>query len=180
MIREPPQRIIYMYKRWQSLYDRMKEETVPNIEFIQGLPYNLQDDSFLDVNVRNLIILDDLMTDGKDARVQEMFTVGSHHRNLSVICLLQNFYFPGTQTMRRNSHYVVLFNMPVDKTQVKSISRQMFPDDPNYMLKAYEHAVSRPYGYLVLNLKPNTPSSEVLKTDIFPEENRHFRENSRY
>ena len=171
MIDPPPQRIIFLYKRWQPLYDEMRE-TNPNIEFIQGLPYNLQEDSFLDPDVRNLMVIDDLMANsGKDGRVQELFTEGSHHRNLSVICLLQNFYFPGTQTMRRNSHYVVLFNMPVDKTQVRSMSQQMFPANPGYMLTAYEHAISKPYGYLLLNLKPNTPASEVLKTDIFPDEN---------
>ena len=172
MIEPPPERIIYLYKRWQPLFEEMKE-SIPNIEFIQGLPYNLQDDSFLDPKVRNLICIDDLMAQGsKDQRVQDLFTEGSHHRNLSVICLLQNFYFPGTQTMRRNSHYMVLFNMPADKTQIRSMSQQMFPQNPQHMLNAYEHAVSKPYGYLLLNLKPNTAEKDKLKTDIFNEENQ--------
>ncbi len=152
MIEPPPQRIIYLYKSWQPLFDKM-QESIDNIEFVEGLPHNLQEDSFLDPKVRNLIVIDDLMSEaGKDTTVQELYTVGSHHMNLSVICLLQNFYFPGTQTMRRNSHYMVLFNMPADKTQIRTMSHQMFPDNGQYMLRAYEHAISKPYGYLVLNL----------------------------
>ena len=137
MISPPAERIIWCYGQWQKLYDEMKE-TIPNIEFHKGIPDKLSEDSFLDINTRNLLVIDDLMLEAsKDARISQLFTRGSHHRNLSVICLLQNFYFPGTQTLRRNSHYLILFNMPVDKTQVRMMSRQMFPDKPSHMIKKF-------------------------------------------
>ncbi len=69
--------------------------------------------------------------------------------------------------MRSNSHYVVLFNMPVDKTQVKTISRQILWAKYHYMLMAYKHVIFKQHGYLLLNLKINTPASEVLKINIF-------------
>ncbi len=98
MIDLSPQRIMYLYKCWQPLYGKMRE-TIPEIESMEGLPYNIQGDSFLDPKVRNLIVIDDLVADS--GRVKELFTEGSHHRNLSVICLLPHFYFPVTQTMRK-------------------------------------------------------------------------------
>ena len=43
-----PDRIVYLYKRWQPLYDQMKEE-FSYIEFIKGIPSDLDNDSFFDV-----------------------------------------------------------------------------------------------------------------------------------
>ena len=43
-----PDRIVVLYKRWQPLYTEMKN-TIPNIEFIQGVPQDLDDDKFFDV-----------------------------------------------------------------------------------------------------------------------------------
>ncbi|CAG2208220.1 unnamed protein product [Mytilus edulis] len=56
-----------------------------------GLPENLNDDSFIDSRYPSLIILDDLMRDVTNSKdVCELFVEGSHHRNLSVACILQN------------------------------------------------------------------------------------------
>ena len=39
----------------------------PTIEFVKGIPQSLENDSYLDVNIRNLIIIDDQMIEaGKD------------------------------------------------------------------------------------------------------------------
>ena len=60
--------------------------TIPQIEFVKGIPSALEDESYLDVNKRNLIVFDDRMIDGsKDKRIINLFIRGSHHRNLSVI-----------------------------------------------------------------------------------------------
>ena len=59
---------------------------MPHIEFVMGIPTALEQDSYFDVNKRNLIVFDDLMiTACKDKRIVNLFTRGSHHRNLSAI-----------------------------------------------------------------------------------------------
>ncbi|KAL5020747.1 hypothetical protein ScPMuIL_002169 [Solemya velum] len=64
-----PQRIIWLYKRWQPLYDVILKTVVPKVEFIKGVPVNLEQDSFLNPAVRNLIVLDDMATEtAKDLR----------------------------------------------------------------------------------------------------------------
>ena len=41
----------------------------------------------------NLIVIDDQMIEaGKDNRIVNLFTKGSHHRNLSVIYIVQNLF----------------------------------------------------------------------------------------
>ena len=54
MIEPPPQKIIWHYGEWQTLYERMD-----NVEFVEGLP----DLKNFDPTVRHLIIIDDLMVE---------------------------------------------------------------------------------------------------------------------
>ena len=56
---------------------------IPYIEFVHGIPDYLQNPQFINAGTRNLIILDDLMTEAKcDQRIADLFTKGSHHRNI--------------------------------------------------------------------------------------------------
>ena len=52
---------------------------------------------------RNLFIVDDMMGE-KDAIIAKLFTKKSHHRNLSVIYIVQNFfiYFLLQNCLQRN------------------------------------------------------------------------------
>lgn len=77
----------------------------------------MEKDEFLDTSIRNLIGLDDMASEATtDQRVTDLFTEGSHHRNLSVIAPNQNLYFSKDPTQRRNCHYLVLFNKPGRQT----------------------------------------------------------------
>lgn len=85
MIWSPP---MWLYKRWQPLYDVINSTVYPSVEFIQGIPLDLDQDSFIHPRTKNLVILDDLVSmASKDSRITELFTEGSHHRNLSVIAI---------------------------------------------------------------------------------------------
>ena len=98
LIKPWPQRIIWIYRRWQPLYDDIRRTVWPPVEFIQGIPVDIDNDSYLDPSTRNLIVLDDVMaSSSKDGRITELFTEGSHHRNLSVIAIDQNLYFSNAQ-----------------------------------------------------------------------------------
>ena len=64
---------------------------MPHIEFLKGIPTALKQDSYFDVNKQNLIVFDDQMIDAsKDKRIVNLFTRGSHHRNLSEIYAIVN------------------------------------------------------------------------------------------
>ena len=85
-----PQRIVWIYGQWQPLYAEM-QRIIPGIEFVKGILANIEDVSkqFLNPAIRNLIVIDDLMSEASnDKRICDLFTKGSHHHNLSVICLV--------------------------------------------------------------------------------------------
>ena len=102
---------------------------MPNTEFVKGIPTALEQDSYFEVNKRNLFVFDDQMIDaGKDKRIVNLFTRGSHHRNLSVIYIVQNLFHQGkgSRSIGLNSHYLVLFKNPRDKLQILTMAKQMY------------------------------------------------------
>ncbi|WAR11149.1 LOW QUALITY PROTEIN: hypothetical protein MAR_036225 [Mya arenaria] len=85
------QRIVWLYMGWQPLYSIIQRIVLPRVEFVQGIPADLEDDDFFYPRINNLLILDDLFSEaGKDKRITDLFTEGSHHRSLSVISINQN------------------------------------------------------------------------------------------
>ena len=145
--------------------------TIPNIELVKGIPPALEQDSYFSVNKRNLIVFDDQMIDaGKEHRIVNLFTRGSHHRNLSVIYIVQNLFHlgKGSRSISLNSHYLVLFKNPRDKLQVLTLAKQMYPGRTDFFLKQYVEAVTRPYGYLLIDLKTTTPDDCRLRTNVLP------------
>lgn len=148
------QNIIYCYAIFQPAYDEM-QRTIPNITFIKGVPADLE--SMINPSIRNLVLIDDLMTElSSNPRITNLFTKGCHHRNLSVNC-----------------HYLILFKSPRDTSQVNHLARQIFPLNVKYMTESFEDATAPPYGYLLCDLKPETPNDFRLRTNIFPGETQY-------
>jgi len=80
MINLPLERIVWCYSQWQPAYMDMLT-TIPNIEFVKGIRTALEQDAYFNVNERNLIVFHDQVIDaGKDQRIVNLFTRGSHHR----------------------------------------------------------------------------------------------------
>ena len=65
---------------------------------------------------------------------------------------------------------LILFKSPRDSSQVNHLAKQMFPGHVKYMQEAFQDATKRPYGYLLCDLKPETPSDFRLRSNIFPGE----------
>ena len=174
VIDQPPERIIWCYSQWQNAYTQLLM-MIPTIEFVKGIPESLENDTYLDVNIRNLIVIDDQMIEaGKDNRIVNLFTKGSHHRSLSVVYIVQNLFHQGkgNRSISLNSHYLVLFKNPRDKLQILTLAKQMYPSETAWFIKEYEEAVRRPYGYLFVDLRPTTPDRCRLRTNVLPGEER--------
>ena len=113
---------------------------------------------FINPGKRNLIIFD-LMTEAKcDQRIADLFTKGSHHRNISIVYLTQNVFPQGKacRDIALNTQYLVLFNNPIDRQQVATLARRIYPSTSAMFMKRFEEATSRPYGYLIIDLKSST------------------------
>ena len=165
LIEPAPDRILWCYGIYQTFFNDLK-----NVEFHEGLP-NL--DNF-DGKQRTLLILDDLMHETDD-RVSQIFTRVSHHKNVSVLYLTQNLFYGSKQnrTMNLNSHYLVLFKNARDATQISHLAGQMYPGISKFMIESYRDATSKPFSYLLVDLKPDTEDRFRLRSNIFPGETHY-------
>lgn len=101
-----------------------------------------------------------------------------------MVAINQNLYYNKDPAQRRNCHYMVLFNNPVDKQQILTLSRQLRPKNPQDLLRHFKEATSKTYGYLLINLMPTTPEHLRMRTNIMntikpqsTERLDHFRES---
>jgi hypothetical protein len=168
MFNPPADKVMYCYGVWQSLFEDMEKQL--DIMFHKGLPNEETVDTFVNGN-HNIIILDDLMDDVVESKgVQNMFTRGSHHKNLTVLYLNQNMYCQGksARSINLNTHYMVLMRNPRDTSQISVLAKQTGLG--KNLIQSYKECTSKPYGYLVVDLSPHSNDSIKLKTDILPEQ----------
>ena len=173
MIDGAPQNIIWCHGMHQTAHDEMVEN-IPGITFIEGLPSDLE--SRIDPSQRNLIVIDDLMNElSNDKRLTNIFTKGCHHLNLSCVFILQNMFCQGKEirNISLNAHYLFIFKSPRDSSQITHLAKQMYPGNVKFMQEAFTDATSKPYGYLLCDLKPNSPEDFRLRTNLFPEETQY-------
>lgn len=163
LITPPPLKVLWCYGEWQSAYS-----TIQGVDFSEGLPDLKQ------LQPQTLVIIDDLMAETDD-RITQLFTKMSHHREISVIYIVQNLFNKNKEqrTISLNAQYMVLFKNPRDTSQITHLAKQMYPGHIKYMQEAFADATSVPYGYLFVDLKQDTPEHMRLRTNVFPGE-RHF------
>lgn len=172
-----PERIVWVYSEWQDAYDRILNLNLDGtkVQFVKGVDTNELYES-ISPKVRNLVVLDDQMENEDMHRkggttLAKFFTQGSHHRNLTIVYIVQNLFHQSRamRTVSLNTHYMVLFKIPRDKTQVRTLAGQMYPLQTNFLTSSYDDATSRRYGYLVIDLRPDTPEALRVRTNVFDE-----------
>ena len=158
--------IIYVYTDHQNVFYELQEQ-VPDIIFTTDV---LEVENL--INDSTLVIVDDKMdtiTKGKDKDLMiNFFIKGCHHRNCSMILLIQNNFEPGLRTISINSLYRVFFYQPADVSSIVNIAKQMFPGQSKYLLDAYEKATSKKYGYLFFALHPASNKQFKVRSSLYP------------
>ena len=89
---------------------------------------------------------------GSDKRVLDLFMKDSHH----ALYITQDLFPPGkfAKTINRNAHYVICFKSPRDKTGIRHLLLQVYPEKWRQVLKLFLKLTSRPFGYFMLDLHP--------------------------
>ena len=100
------------------------------------------------------------------------FTKGSHHRNVTILYLVQNMFDQGksSRTVSLNSHYAVVFRNLRDQSQFRTMARQILPKNSDWLIDAYADATVRPFGYIVIDNSPQCDPIFCYRTNIFPGE----------
>ena len=181
MINPKPSRIIWLYSEWQSIYSELSSKLT--IDFIKnGIISQIYDT--LKSYEPNLIVLDDQMSScdlNQKKQTVKLFTQGSHHRNLTVIHIVQNLFDQGSwsRTVSLNSQYIVVFKNPRDSAQINYLAQQAYPRDSKFLVESYLDATRLPHSYLVINLTQECEQWMRVCSNIFPgEETQIYVENS--
>ena len=114
-----PQRIVWCYKECQKSYNILQEREGSNIKFIQGISDD-EDEIVTDTSATHLVIFDEILGDKDEEKL----------RNASVVHITQNLFqqSKSSLTIILNAHYLVLFQIPRDKMQIK-VSTSSSPYD---------------------------------------------------
>lgn len=127
------------------------------------------DEEYIKRQKPDILVIDDMMTEkSNDQFVHNLFTKVSHHMNISVIFITQNLYEKGQCLMKRNAHYLVIMRNPSDKSQIITLSRQLYPGNSRFFLEAYNDATSKRFGYLFIDVSPHSEEETRLQTNILP------------
>ena len=164
--------IVYCYnKELQSLDELQRKCSVPILTH-KGLPTKGDIEQWT-TGSHFIIVLDDLQQLGERSRdTAEMFSVGNHHQNYTVIFLCHNLFSraPYAQAINQNCHYMILFKTFRATLQISILGGQMFAHRKKFFLEAYKKATSAPHGYLLVNNHPNLEDEELrLVSNITPE-----------
>ena len=168
----PPKQIIIAYGRVQNSYDEIQKKATVPVSLVQGLPDDLNPPA------RTLLIIDDLQEYADT--ICDYFTKHSHHSDCDVIYITQNLFLksPAHRTASLNAHILTIFKNPRDKSQITCLARQVSPTNTNYIMDAFKQATTKPYGYLMLNLKQDCPDYLRVRDSFFPEEANYYVDKS--
>jgi len=173
----PPAKVIWYYVKHQPIYDEMKQDGLID-ELINANNHFPTSDSITDAVSKykdgggSLIVFDDILADITSDFVK-MFCNTSHHENASMIFLTQNLMYQNKhfRTMSLNCHYIVLMKNERAIQQVSFLSRQLCPENIPYIIQAYTQATkTKPYSYLIIDLRSDTKKQVRLRSRIFPNE----------
>jgi hypothetical protein len=175
MFAQEPVEILFVYSVWQDLYDEMTEK-VPGIKFVDFMPSLSDIEQFSSSGEPKLLIFDDRMADLKDFNgFEKLFTVFCHHRNLSIILVVQNIFHQAKclRDISLNVQCIILFKNLRASDQVSRLATQMFAGKKRkWFLAAYEDACIKnaPHGYLMIDINPRDNDLLQLRTNILPDE----------
>ena len=166
------EKVLVYYAEWQEAYAR--DFRLPRgPEFREGLPdlvYYSQDPE-----KKKLLILDVLMREKYIKVMADLFSRGSHHKNLSVLYFTQNIFHQGkcSRDISLNAKYIVFFKSPRDRTQIRHLAQPVYPEDTRFLREAFAHATAKPHTYLFFNLTQSTPDELRFWACIFPDDPRN-------
>lgn len=161
-------RVLWCYSIHQESFSKPIANTAS--KFYEGLI----DEDALKRLAPDILVIDDMMNEkSNDLFVHNLFTKISHHQNITVIFITQNMYEKGQCKMKRNAHYIFMMRSPSDKSQIHTLARQIYPGQSKFFIEAYEDATAQKYGYILIDVSPNSEKTTQLQTNVIPVKGRH-------
>ena len=152
---------IFYYKIWQTIYTELAKEFKGKIIFKQVFkPEKI-------VLVKNCyIVFDDFLTQ-LTSEFLDMFLVGNHHKNLTIVFLTQElFYNDILKTIRRNTHFFVFLGS-LDKNSVfRVLTSDLDKLEMEKFKTGFKKIMKKPYRHILYDRFPTTYATLRVKHDI--------------
>jgi len=135
-----------------------------NVSFVKGLPEFENPE-----NVPTLVVLNDLMESANSTKVSELFTKGSHHRDISLVLITQNLFHQvrSSRDISLNITYIILFMNSRVKAQIVHLARQVYPENISNFHKTYLEVCKDTHSYLFSDLTQTINDLLRFRTKIF-------------
>ena len=146
---DPPKKVIYFYKEWQTKFAYM-EQTL-GVNFIEDNDMIIE--QIKDFNVPALVIFDDMLNSENLKAVAQLFTVFGRHLNLCLAFLTQRLFNNNEffRQISQNSDYIGVFKNPRNSREIRTLASQITPKTLE-LLTIYQKATKEPYSYVLINL----------------------------
>ena len=174
MFTHKTKKIYYCYGAPQKEFGEM-QKTIRNLVLHEGLPTKIEmDEWFADTSEHQILVFDDLMTaQTSDKMVARIFTVGTHHKNFSIITLNHQIFPKGTYSrlISLNIHYFILFRNRRDELQTLTLAKQIFGNKASNFMEAYYQGTAEPFSYVLIDCHPSSREDKWrVRSKIFPGE----------
>lgn len=149
------------------------QDSLPNLENIQGLPSPDVLKLFLSRPGLKMIIIEDLVQDMVQSRdINNLFMVHSHHARTICAFSTQNLFLSGpfARSISSNCHLFFLCNTIRNFNTIRTFATQLTgntKDFKSFMNIWSEQVRPHSYQYLLVDCSPGTLHDLRLSTDIF-------------
>ena len=163
--KNPPEKILYIFKKYQEKYDEMNVdyfiEDSPGSDIEESISKYAQGQS-------TLVIFDDLISSTSLPKISDMFTVSGRHSSLSLVFLSQRMFVNNDhiRTISTNSDYIVIFKNPQNRMEINNLSRRITPEN-GALVPIYDYATKDPFSYLMINLTQECNENVKFLSHLF-------------
>ena len=161
------QSVSFFYQHYQEAYEKLKRD-VSEIEFIQGLDFDLINQSFTHDGKKRLLIFDDFSEEFLKSKDFTRIATAGRHLGLHVLYIKHNLFHksPIGRDVKLQLTHIVLFQSPRDINQIERLGQQL--GKQKFLSLCYKDATSKPFGFLMIDLSPKTLDLLRFCTNLEP------------
>lgn len=162
------QSIVFFYQHFQHAYEKIRRDVVADIEFVQGIDFDLIHNSFSSDGKRRLLIFDDFSEELLKSRDFTRIATAGRHLGLHVLYIKHNLFHksPIGRDVELQLTHIVLFQSPRDINQIEHLGQQL--GKQKFVSQCYKDATSKPFGFLMIDLSPKTLDILRFCTNLEP------------
>ena len=167
--KEPPKKIIYVYKVWQSKFDEMRSLVHVFLEDCESIVAKIQERT---TGQPMLVIFDDLLNSKSLVDIATLFTVDGRHMNMSLVFLTQRMFVNNEhfRQISQNCDYFVIFKNPRNSSEIRTLAQQLTPGSLD-LIDIYMQATKDPFSYLFINLTQECQPQVKYLSKLFDYDN---------